>query len=221
MNWREAILLQRKQELKELLKEQEAKEALQVLEQGLKSVSSELAKAYLRLRLKNPYTIPGLLKNYSIDYLSKYLADLYAPPENPHEAKIQILADMVITLVYPEKRIDSIIPLAMPEIEKAYKAVMKDGGGWSSKSKPENRKAAALKWYQRNQPRLFFLKEIYLQDLVLYRDRGGQEKRDFITRLLINIVRDTINEELTFQKVSDNFKRNNDLINQSLKLEDL
>jgi hypothetical protein len=80
---------------------------------------------------------------------------------------------------------------------------LRSGGGWSSladKSK-EKRKTAVLDWYRRNQARLPYLKEVYLEDPALYEDGGGQEKRNFITRLLTRIVKDNANQELIFQKL--------------------
>ena len=79
--------------------------------------------------------------------------------------------------------------MALPEIRKAYNVILRSGGGWSSrKSNADKRKKAVLTWYKRNQVQLSYLKETYLEDPVLYEDRGGQEKRNFINRLLIKIV---------------------------------
>lgn len=215
MNLREAA--QRLQ--KEVLKEQEQQSALLVLEQGWQSVLPYLETAYLRLQL-GPLTLPGLLKNYSPKDLAKYIAPIFTSPASPEEAKIQLLADLVISLLFPERKIDPIIWEALPEIEEAYNVILQSGGGWSYKNKPEKRKTAVLEWYRRNQARLSYLKEIYLEDPALYEDRGGQEKRNFITRLVIKIVKDKGNQELTFQKVEAHLKNLKDL-KQPLRLEDL
>ena len=86
--------------------------------------------------------------------------------------------------------------------------ILRSGGGWSSPAdkSQEKRKSAVLDWYQRNQASLSYLKEIYLDDPSLYEDGGGQEKRNFITRLMIKIVKDQADHELTFQKVETHFK---------------
>lgn len=215
MNLRDAVV----PKLNEELKEQERQEALQVLEQGWPSIQPELRAAYLRLRL-GPLTLPGLLKNYSPKDLSEYITPIFTPPASPEEAKIKLLADLVISLLFPEKKIDPIIWEAELEIKKAYNVILRSGGGWSSKIKPEKRKTAVLDWYRRNQARLSYLKEIYLEDPVLYEDGGGQEKRNFITRLLTKIVKDNANQELTFQKVNARLKSFKKL-GQPLKLEDL
>lgn len=208
--------------LKESLKEQEQQSALQVLERGWPSIQPELRSAYLRLQLRTPLLIPGLLKNYSPKELAKYIAPIFISPPSPEEAKIQLLADLVISLLYPGKKIDPIVWEAEPEIEEAYNVILRSGGGWSSPAdkSQEKRKSAVLGWYRRNQARLSYLKEIYLEDPALYEDRGGQEKRNFITRLVIKIVKDQANQKLTFQKVDAHLKNLKNL-KQPLRLEDL
>lgn len=208
--------------LKESLKEQEQQSALQVLERGWPSIQPELRSAYLRLQLRTPLLIPGLLKNYSPKELAKYIAPIFTSPASPEEAKIQLLADLVISLLYPGKKIDPIVWEAEPEIEEAYNVILRSGGGWSSPAdkSQEKRKSAVLDWYRRNQARLSYLKEIYLEDPALYEDRGGQEKRNFITRLVIKIVKDQANQKLTFQKVDAHLKNLKNL-KQPLRLEDL
>jgi hypothetical protein len=216
MNLREAA----QQLQKEPLKEPELQSALLVLEQGWQSVLPYLETAYLRLQL-GPLTLPGLLKNYSPKDLAKYIAPVFTSPSSPEEAKIQLLADLVISLLFPERKIDPIIWEALPEIEEAYSVILQSGGGWSSyESNPEKRKTAVLEWYRRDQARLSYLEEIYLDDPALYEGGGGQEKRNFITRLLIKIVKDKGNQELTFQKVEAHLKNLKDL-KQPLRLEDL
>lgn len=56
----------------------------------------------------------------------------FGPPNSPEEARIQLLANMVISLLFPGKKINLIISAALPEIAKSYKVVLQDGGGWSS-----------------------------------------------------------------------------------------
>ncbi len=219
MNLAEVALRRQKERLDELLREQQQQDALQVLNQGWQSVQPELGKAYVRLHLNAP-TLPGLLKNYSPEYLAKFIAQNFDPPASPEEAKIRLLADMVIALVFPDKKFDLSIWLALPQIERAYNVVLRSGGGWSSKSNPDKRKTAVLEWYRRNQARLSHLKETYLEDLALYGDGGGQEKRNFITRLMIKIVKDESSMELSFQKVTALLKSLKKL-EQPLRLEDV
>jgi hypothetical protein len=192
--------------------------------ENIRSVQPYLRKAYLRLQLRNSLLIPGLLENYTPEYLSEYVAEIFAPPRNPEEAKIQLLADLVIGLMFPEKKIELIISKALSEIKKAYNVILQIGGGWSSPAdkSQEKRKSAVLEWYQRNQASLSYLKEIYLDDPALYEDGGGQEKRNFIVRLMIKIVKDQAEQELTFQKVDTHFKNLKKLKpHRPLRLEDL
>ena len=129
---------------------------------------------------------------------------------------------MVIDLMFPDKKIEPIISKALSEIKKAYNVIVQSGGGWSYKNKPQKRKTAVLDWYRSNQARLSHLKSIYLEDPALYEDRGGQEKRDFIKRLVIKIVKDQANQKLTFQKVETYFKNLKKLKRHPpLRLEDL
>lgn len=190
--------------------------------QELESILPDLKKAYLRMQL-NPLTLPELLKNYSPDYLAEYMAPILAPPASPEEAKIQMLADLVISLLYPGKKIDLIIDEALPEIEKAYDVMKRLGGGWSSNTHKSNlkmRKTAVLDWYRSNTARLSYLKLKYLDDPTLYEDGGGQERRNFITRLLLKIVKDKTNKELNFKKVDAHLK-NLKKLKQPLVLEEL
>ncbi len=207
--------------LKESLKKQNPQSTLQVLEQGWFNIQPELKAAFLRLQLRNPLLIPGLLKNYSIDYLAGYCAEIFAPPASPEEAKIQLLADLVVSLQYPEKKLNVVISKARLEIKKAYNAVMRDGGGWSSmKSNPDKRRTAVLAWYKKNESSLSYLNENHLNNQILYRG-GGQHKRDFCVRLLLEIIKDIGNNELTFRKVhDDHFKGFKGPI-EPLRVEDL
>ncbi|MGQ9688324.1 MAG: hypothetical protein ACUVXF_05990 [Desulfobaccales bacterium] len=189
-------------------------------EREWQSILPHLREAYLRVML-NPSTLPGLLKNYSPEDLTKHIASLFTLPASPEEAKIRLLADLVISLMFPEKKIDPIIWQALPEIEKAYEVILQRGGGWSSyKSNPDKRKEAVLEWYRGNQARLDFLKEKYLQDPALYAEGGGAEKRNFIVGLVIKIVKDTASKELTFQRVKAHLKNLKNL-KGPLRLEEL
>jgi len=209
--------------LKESLKEQEQPSALQFFKERWPSILPDIRAAYLRLRL-GPSTLPGLLQNYSPDDLAEYITPIFAPPSSPEEAKIQLFADLVIALIFPGKKIEPIIAKTLSEIKKAYNVILQSGGGWSSPADKdqEKRKTAVLEWYRRNQAQLSYLKEIYLEDPSLYEDRLGQEKRNFITRLVIKIAKDQADQELTFQKVDTHLKNLKKLKRHPpLRLEDL
>jgi hypothetical protein len=111
---------------------------------------------------------------------------------------------------------------ALPEIEKAYDVILESGGGWASPSDKSQkmRKTAVLDWYQHSQARLSYLNKEYLEDPALYQDGGGQEKRNFIARLLIKIIGDKASKELTFRKIDAHLK-NLKKLKKPLRLKDL
>lgn len=189
------------------------------LEQLWSSIQPDLKNAYLRLVFGSPMAIPGLLKTYSSKELAKFIAPLFTPPKSSEEAKIRLLADLVISLMFPEKKIDAFIWEALIEIEKAYDVLKKKGGGWS-KSSPDRRKKEVLDWYKQNRDELIYLKEYYLQNNVLYKDTSEQGKRNFITYLIMDIARDLINQELDFRKVDSHLK-NLKRLKQPLNIEKL
>ncbi len=103
---------------------------------------------------------------------------------------------------------DSIISKALPEVNRAYDVIMRDGGGWSAlKGDPDKRQAAVLAWFDQHKARLYFLRKSHLEDPTLYNDGGGQEKRIFTSRLLLKIVKSKVTKELTFQKISAHYKK--------------
>jgi hypothetical protein len=204
------------------LRGQKLQGALKVLKGGLQSVQPDLKTAYLRLQLMNSSLIPGLLKNYSSDFLAEYCAEIFIFPASPEEAKIQLLADRVISLQYSEKRLNVILLKAKLEIKKAYNALMRDGGGWSSlKSNSDKRKTAVLAWYQENKSCLSYLTENMLNNQILYRGGGGQDKRDFQVRLLLEIIKENGNKEIAFRKVHDDYFKSFKGPIQPLRVEDL
>jgi hypothetical protein len=167
------------------------------------SIIPDLKKAYLRLQLSPP-GLPNLLKTYSPECLSEYFVEAFTTPANSEEEKIQLLADLVISLLFHEKKIDLIITKALPEIEQAYNEIMKSGSGWSSnadKDNPEKRKEAVLHWYMQNHARLSYLKITYLDDDGLYEGAVGQEKRNFFTKLLMKIIKDRAGKDLSFERI--------------------
>jgi hypothetical protein len=199
-----------KERLDKLLKDQQQQEAVQVLKEGWKSIRPYLRKAYLRRELMNTRTIFRLLENHTVEEFMEYSLQLLKVPVTPEEAKIQLLSDIVIGLVYPEpeteNKIETIIQESLGEIDELYTAILQKGGGpgWSfdpKKDKPNKRKMIALEWCRRNQVRLSYLKEKYLQDTDLYNFGSGQERRNFTSRLIIKIVNDEIGKKLNFSKV--------------------
>ena len=163
----------------------------------LQLVYLHLSKAALRLNLLT-----------ELKYLSDELREEYfTPPDSPEEKTIMVLADLLMVFLFPKKTIPGLIEKAGVEIEEAYRVIMQDGGGWSSAgSNPEKRKTAVLEWYLNNPAQFSYLKETYLQDLSLYYDGGGQEKRNFHNRLIIKIVENLVKQRLTFQKVDAHLK---------------
>jgi hypothetical protein len=165
---------------------------------NLRLVHRHLSKAALRLVLST-----------ELEYLSDELREKYfTAPASPEERTIMVLADIVVAFLFPEKIIKVLIDNTMGEIEEAYRVILQEGGGWSSvsKSSQDQRKTTLLEWYQRNQARLSYLKESYLEDVRLYDCRGGQEKRDFRDILLIQIIKDVIKQKLTFAKVRNHIE---------------
>lgn len=172
-------------------------------ETNLRLVHRHLDQAALRLVLSTE------LEYLSDEVLEKY----FTPPASPEETTIKVLADIVVALLFPEKIIKCFFADALAGVDEAYSVIKQDGGGWSSdenKSNPEKRKTTMLAWYKHNQPRLFYLRETYLQDLSLYFEGGGQERRNFRNRLLTKIIEHTTKQKLTVVNVKsllDNFKK--------------
>lgn len=167
-------------------------------EANLRLVHRHLSKAALRLVL---YA--------KSEYLSDELrGKLFTSPTLPGEKTIMVLADLVIALRFPQKIIPGIIHKAIVEVEEAYKVILQKGGGWASRSQdnPEKRKTAVLQWFRKNQARLSYLKEPYLEDLNLYVPRSGQEKRDFRAQLLVKIIEETTKQELPPTKITEYYR---------------
>lgn len=165
----------------------------------LRLVYPYLDKAYTRLVLSTAF-------EYLPDDIRE---DYFTPPASPEGKTVMILADLTIALLHPEKIIPGLIKKAIDEIDEAYRVILEKGGGWSSnasKSTPDKRQLAVLDWYRRNQAKLSYLKKSYLEDNNLYEDRGGQEKRQFKTILLIKIVKQVTKNKLTFSKVKDHLE---------------
>ncbi len=162
----------------------------------LRLVYPQLSDAILRMHMSL------LFKSFSDRDRDCYLK----PLASPEEKTIMVLADMVVALLIPEPLISDLIGNARGEVEEAYHVILEKGGGWASKIKPDQRKAAVGEWYTQNRTRLSYLEESYLQDSALYEDRGGQEKRQFISLLLKKIIKKITKKELTFAKVKAHLK---------------
>jgi hypothetical protein len=166
----------------------------------------ELEKSAIRLKF-NP-AIPGGLNT------DAFLEDYFKPPADLQELKTQLLADLVVVLLFPQKRLDLIIAKSFPEIEEAYNVILKEGGGWSSyadKSNPEKRKTTVMSWYKVYKSRLMYLNEKNLNNPILYNPVVTQEKRDFYVRLLSEIIMDVGSKELTLRKLIERHKKFNKL----------
>lgn len=202
-----------------LLTKEQQQEALK------QDLSPIVKKAYLRMQLKNSAFVPGLLMNYSKEELAEYVAKIFLPSDDPVEEQIQQIADLLIPFIYPDKKIDQIIDMTFRHVEEAYNAILKHGGGWSRTSNPDKRKMAVLAWFRRNNSKpeysLSSLKEIYLQDSALYDYGSGQERRNFINRLLINIIKTETNKKLTYQELDERINNIKKVTGQPLRLEDL
>lgn len=179
-----------------------------------------LAKAFWRLFL-NPCTA------WAESCPDEILRTIFAPPADHMEAILDHTADLLAFMVFNEettlKLVADIISKSLPEIEEAYNVILRDGGGWSGpKGDPDKRQAAVLAWFDQHKARLSFLKRSYLEDPTLYNDGAGQEKRNFITRLLMFLLLEKMDrDKITFQKVHDQFnlfKRNGEWLRHLLAL---
>ena len=128
------------------------------------------------------------------------------PPASPEGMTIMVLADLVVTLLFPEKIIASVVDKAVDEIEEVWRAILQEGGGWSSKSDNDKRRTAALDYHNRHKNRLSYIKKSHLEDQTLYNVGGRQEKRNFFHRLLKIIIKEVTNIKLTSIEVQDLLK---------------
>jgi hypothetical protein len=173
----------------------------ELIEQGWQAILPYLKKAAFRLHL-NPLA-PGTLQNYSDEFLEQ----IFGPPASRVEESKQQLVGMIFALLFPEKEIDFLITKALPELEEAYKVILKKGDGWASQLDrgADKRKRAVLAWYRSTHDQLSYIKEPHLQDANLY-NPSSQHKRNFYGRLLIKIVKDIVNIDITFQQVNAHLK---------------
>jgi len=185
------------------LKEISSKETWQRIFPYLDDATLQLVHPHLRDAALRFFLYPNLeeLPDDTRGFIQEMF---YKTPASPEQRAIVVLADLVVALINPEKLLPGLINKACGEIAEAYQVILHEGGGWSfSGTNPEKRKSAVLAWYQRNRPRLSYLQESFLQDIALYEDRGGQEKRDFRARLLSKIIEYTTSQELTLSEIKN------------------
>ncbi len=191
---------------------------LSLTKRQFRIIQPHLAKAWIRLLLhyqalptKTPVdpfeeSITAWTTFLSTEEWTTWGPQVYDPPQTPEEETIMLLADLVAALLFREEiagaQTIEVLPQALSEVERAYEAVKRKGGGWSKNSTDNARQTAALQFFRANREHLKFLKEEHLLDQSLYNEGGGQEKRNFTVRLLGKIVKDATNTELTFQKVN-------------------
>ena len=185
------------------LKEISSKETWQRIFPYLDDATLQLVHPHLRDAALRFFLYPNLeeLPDDTRGFIQEMF---YKTPASPEQRAIVVLADLVVALINPEKLLPGLINKACGEIAEAYQVILHEGGGWSfSGTNPEKRKSAVFAWYQRNRPRLSYLQESFLQDIALYEDRGGQEKRDFRARLLSKIIEYTTSQELTLSEIKN------------------
>ena len=83
-----------------------------------------------------------------------------------------------------------LIRKAAPELESLHAAVKKGGYNIPEPNPEERYKERALKKFQEKGRSFIFVKKQYLEDKNVYLFGGGQEKRDFIGKVLQKIVED-------------------------------
>lgn len=167
------------------------------------TIYPHLEKARLRLLLRS-------LKDQAGAIQGDFISEIFAPPATPEEEQIMIFANLCASLWYHEElasqKMTKIIHKALPEVEEAYQALIKRGGGWTQEGSDEGRKNAVLQWFSNNRNRLTLLKESYLRENKLYEGGGGQERRNFTCRLLAKIIKDKEGQKATIKKIMDLMK---------------
>lgn len=164
---------------------------------------------YLQKAIERQYYNPLLPWVKKSDVIKDFLKEIFAPPASHEEEVIMIVADILVDLIVdPVRRIAPIISAALPEIEEAYNVVLQDGGGWSSRGgKSERRKAATFAWFDQNKARMSYLNKSHLQDLTLYNDGAGQDKRNFYIHLILKIVKERAHRIITFNEILNYMRR--------------
>jgi hypothetical protein len=159
----------------------------------MRKIWPHLRRALLRRQFQPAVDKLGLdFFSNSPDPLFTQITQACTPPRDQTEENFMLLADLATGLLFKEipRVIQKFLIKALPEVKEAYDAIRKAEGGWSSyKGSPEKRQAAVLQWYQENRGRLQILNEKHLDNWNLYRERDGQEKRNFQTWLLQDIVK--------------------------------
>lgn len=62
-------------------------------------------------------------------------------------------------------------------------------------------------WFDQHKARLSYLKKSHLEDPTLYDDGCGQEKRNFISHLLLKITKQKVDPKVTFRKIYASYKK--------------
>jgi hypothetical protein len=88
------------------------------------------------------------------------------------------------------KTVIKMINDASPEVERLYKSVKKIGFSGRNQTTDEHYKNAAIKCFRENRKAFTVVHENYLSDWSLYTFRDGQQKGDFVGRLLQAIAND-------------------------------
>jgi hypothetical protein len=163
--------------------------------------------AFMRLFL-NPFA------PWSEGCSDEVLRTIFASPANYKEAMIQHIAEVLTFITFGEKTtlkiVNTTITKALPEVEEAYKVAKQSAGGWSVRAgEPSTRQMAVLEWFTENKNRISYIKKSHLEDTSLYDDGGGQEKRNFIVRLLLLILKQKVALKITFQEVQKSLKNLN------------
>lgn len=192
---------------------------LSLIKRQILIIQPHLAKAWMRLLLhyedlqalptKTLVDFEESIKMYTTflteEEETTWRPQVYDPPQTPEEETISLLADLVAALLFreeiSEKKTIEVLREALSEVERAYGAVKRKGGGWRKNSTDNARQTAALQFFRANREHLKFLKEEHLLDPSLYNEGGGQEKRNFTVRLLGKIIHDTTHQHLPIKEI--------------------
>ena len=127
-------------------------------------------------------------------------------PTSEWDAKVRLMAEIIIALIFQKEkektRIKLIVEDCLAEIDSLYKKMIK-GGGWRRGHSAKERQNDVMLYYDQHPVRFKYIKKFFLEELSLYDEGGGQEKRNFRYRLINKILSEEIKQ--TF-KVREIFK---------------
>lgn len=93
-----------------------------------------------------------------------------------------------------DRELINLMDNARPEIEEIYSSILAVGFSgnllYDEEDLEKEWKEAALNRYQQNMQRFKYIKRPYLEDSKLYAFSGGQERRDFVGRILKKIMQE-------------------------------